>query len=588
MSSFSHKKVSSHEKLLTSHDDDLSVSLLSAFIELLILLRNVFLFLHVPMMIEQTNPRFLFFLDVSISRPISVVGQSMKMLKVLTPLLLFFSLSHSSKIEAETRQPNDFVQVIYRIIRTEDSENVKIVNFFDLSKNTSKDFSKEFYRAVGSKVTIEEAQNSHHERPWHFNVIIVDSRDQFKDIKLESNQFNYGGYYVIMFEQATRHDAHEIFALLWEFFIHNVNLIRRENGAVIVETFVPFRPSKCNQTEPVEVARFENGKFINRPDDFFPDKFDNFHGCPIKVTTFETIGPAVLRQDFANGTHRLYGRDIEIFTTIAEKLNLHAKIFYNSTYGGWGVLNAKGEGFGAFMEVKRREADVTFGNLNMKVERAVHLGFTSPYSADTMLFLVPPGRPLSTFQKLVRPFNKLLWICLCCVLAIALLTITMLQLQSRGVRDFVIGRRIRGAYLNILIALIGGSQNKLPKGNFGRFLLMNFLLFCLVLRTLYQGSLFHFLQSSDSEKEPETIQEMAVNKNYTFFMISSYKEFTTENIYLKDKVVAINPALIKELMVKLLDNKFDGSLMLKISQVLYSNRERAMNRQQLYKVCKVR
>ena len=49
--------------------------------------------------------------------------------------------------------------------------------------------------------------------------------------------------------------------------------------------------------------------------------------------------------------------------------------------------------------------------------------------------------------------------------------------------------------------------------------MMNFVLFCLVQRTLYQGSLFKFLQSDVRGKEIESLDEM-VDKKYIFYMQS--------------------------------------------------------------------
>ncbi|KAG5684346.1 hypothetical protein PVAND_013581 [Polypedilum vanderplanki] len=504
-------------------------------------------------------------------------------------LINLITIINSFKISVEQQKINDLVKVIDEILENEEIENTKITNIFNFSNATNEDFIKNLYQAIGSKVTIEEfpkIRNSAFKNPWFFNIFIIDSSEQFKAVNFTNYRFITGGYFIIIFENGTKENSHMIFKLLWELYIYNINLLRRENDTIIVETFIPFQPSKCNQTEPVEIAKYKNKKFITKPENFFPQKFRNFHCCPIKVITFETIGPAVLKQDFSNGTQKLFGRDIEIFNTMSELLNFKANIFYNSTYGGWGNINMKGEGYGAMMDVKLRGADLTFGNLNLKLERGIHLAYTIPYSADILLFMIPPSKQLSTFQKLLRPFDKLLWITLCCVLFIAILTITILELQSNEIRDFIIGQRVRAAYLNVLIALIGGAQNKLPRGNFGRFLLMIFLLFCLVIRTLYQGSLFRFLQSSATEKDPETIEEMAIERNFTFYMILSYSEFSRENVYMKGKIEVINPLRIKELLSNVLDQHFQGSLMLKISQVLYSNRERALHGQQLYKVCK--
>lgn len=81
-------------------------------------------------------------------------------------------------------------------------------------------------------------------------------------------------------------------------------------------------------------------------------------------------------------------------------------------------------------------------------------------------------------------------------------------------------------------ASFGGGQQVLPNRNFARFLLMNFILFCLIMRTAYQGKQFEFMQQDIRRPDVETIEEMIEN-NFTLFVpkeaMVSYKdmEFTT-------------------------------------------------------------
>lgn len=65
----------------------------------------------------------------------------------------------------------------------------------------------------------------------------------------------------------------------------------------------------------------------------------------------------------------------------------------------------------------------------------------------------------------------------------------------------------------------------LPGRNFARYLLANFILFCLVIRTAYQGMQFEFLQKDMRPNDVETIEEMIEN-NFTLLLISG-----TENLY---------------------------------------------------------
>jgi hypothetical protein len=75
--------------------------------------------------------------------------------------------------------------------------------------------------------------------------------------------------------------------------------------------------------------------------------------------------------------------------------------------------------------------------------------------------------------------------------------------------------------MNLLAALVGGTQSRLPKRNFARFLLILFLLFSIVIRTLYQGS-FYQLLNSNQQKEPVKSLEEMMSKGFNFY---SFKGF---------------------------------------------------------------
>lgn len=72
-----------------------------------------------------------------------------------------------------------------------------------------------------------------------------------------------------------------------------------------------------------------------------------------------------------------------------------------------------------------------------------------------------------------------------------------------------------------------------PARNFARSLLMIFILYCLVIRTLYQGGLFENLQSEDLGHTADTITEM-LDRGFKFYMMFTSLEHT-ENTRFKKK-----------------------------------------------------
>lgn len=56
----------------------------------------------------------------------------------------------------------------------------------------------------------------------------------------------------------------------------------------------------------------------------------------------------------------------------------------------------------------------------------------------------------------------------------------------------------------------------LPGRNFARYMLMIYILFCMIIRVAYQAKQFEFLQKEMRPADVETIEEM-IAENFTFY-----------------------------------------------------------------------
>lgn len=106
------------------------------------------------------------------------------------------------------------------------------------------------------------------------------------------------------------------------------------------------------------------------------------------------------------------------------------------------------------------------------------------------------------------------------VFGIGFIVVYLVGKMSTVTQDFVFGTGVRKPYMNILVAIFGGSQPNVPQRNFARCILMMFLMFCMVIRTLYTGSLYTFLQSNIHHKEAQSIDDM-IERDYKFYTVSS-------------------------------------------------------------------
>jgi hypothetical protein len=152
-------------------------------------------------------------------------------------------------------------------------------------------------------------------------------------------------------------------------------------------------------------------------------------------------------------------------------------------------------------------------------QRARFLSFSQSHYSIPLVIGIPPGAPFTAFEKLFNPFQFSVWISLLMTVFISLIVIFIINCQRQNVKNFIYGET-RTPYLNVLNVLLNGFQEVLPKRTFARSLLMMFMAFCFIFRTLYQGSLYQFLQADDSKPEMASIDEM-MEKNFVFYIRST-------------------------------------------------------------------
>jgi hypothetical protein len=134
--------------------------------------------------------------------------------------------------------------------------------------------------------------------------------------------------------------------------------------------------------------------------------------------------------------------------------------------------------------------------------------------------VMPPTAPISPFAKLYLPFDLTTWSLILAMFVSGYVVIIFTKFFAKTLYKLIVGRKVNYPFTNMFIAFFGNSQRVLPNSNFSRFLLAKFLIFCLVIRGLYQGKLFDIMQKDIHEKEPTTIDDLT-NKNFIFYTYES-------------------------------------------------------------------
>ncbi|KAG5670865.1 hypothetical protein PVAND_001098 [Polypedilum vanderplanki] len=142
--------------------------------------------------------------------------------------------------------------------------------------------------------------------------------------------------------------------------------------------------------------------------------------------------------------------------------------------------------------------------------------YTTTYKTHTISLLVTDGEAYTNYEKLFLPFDELTWIFLLVTFILAFMLIFCINQMRKQIREIFFGKGVTMPSFNVVGTFFGIGQTRLPEANFSRFILMMFIIFCLIFRTAYQGVLFEFMNSDMRKPHAKTINEVFEN-NFSLF-----------------------------------------------------------------------
>lgn len=346
------------------------------------------------------------------------------------------------------------------------------------------------------------------------SVIVLEKLDNFPAFNevLNPNIFQFRGYYVFVVIRGKVEKLRDIFELLWKKNIFNVAVIYQGDEIVEVATFLPFSDGICDNTQPKVINTYQEDKFANSVESIFPEKFENLQNCSLVIAAYDEP-PAIIRKS----GKELSGFDVEMVNEISKRLNFFPKFEFSEGAEAWGSVLDNGTSFGALGKLHTGQAQLAVSRFFLLPSRLKFADSSNPYFTLPVVFVISPGRRKTNIEKLLQPFDAYVWILLLVTLSISVIVILIISWRYKNHKSFIYGSGVEHPMLNLFAVLIGDSLRKLPGRNFARFILMTFVIFCLVIRSAYQSSLFNFLQTDEHVRAPETIYKL-VDMKYELYM----------------------------------------------------------------------
>ena len=99
--------------------------------------------------------------------------------------------------------------------------------------------------------------------------------------------------------------------------------------------------------------------------------------------------------------------------------------------------------------------------------------------------------------------------------------------------NIVIGLSVTSPVMNMFSIIFGYSQPIVPSTSFARFVLMMFMIFCLIMRSIYQGSLYKFLQADGTNQQIKSFDDL-ITRHYKFYIGKSYTQLIEQQRNIQD------------------------------------------------------
>jgi hypothetical protein len=242
--------------------------------------------------------------------------------------------------------------------------------------------------------------------------------------------------------------------------------------------------------------------------------FENFHGCPI-----------IMMKEYENYPNTLLIKKVlDVIAHLHNATFLH--IDKNHELARLENFDTLFDPYRLFFKLTDKNITklhpVTFKPFMNNLEE---FGFgltdsfdmTKPYGFEEIVVVVTPGDLYTSFEKILLPFDETTWYYLIITFSSAFLMILVINLLPLSFRNIVYGVNVQTPAFNVIGTFFGIGQIQLPRGNFGRIILLFYIMFCLVIRTAYQGVQFEMLTKEMRRPPVQTLDEI-FDKDYKLYI----------------------------------------------------------------------
>uniref|UniRef100_A0A182QJW6 Putative ionotropic receptor ligand binding domain-containing protein n=1 Tax=Anopheles farauti TaxID=69004 RepID=A0A182QJW6_9DIPT len=439
-----------------------------------------------------------------------------------------------------------------------------------------RDILAEVLGVVAGQCTVAFASTSG-DGPRTRTVVFGQNGDTFERLLdgFSTSRHDYSGRYLLVLTGSPRDvEWRRLFGALWRRHIVHVNVLVLKNATVDVYTYQPYSPQHCGQPLMKLVASVANATDSLRHNLYPSRRFTSLHNCTLQVGSFEAKPYTFLRRK-VDGYTDLGGFEGDLLRLVACRLQFRVNVTESPQQVQWGSIGPPGNSTGTMKLVQDELVDLVIACMALDVVRNLYLKPGWAYYTSRVLFAVPQGRPYTGFEKLFRPFRVDVWAALGTVLVGVVVVVTVLSCgrRARALRAFVYGPSVEMPLIGALYLLWGGAVRHVPRRNFARTLFAIWVLFTFVLRTLYQGSLYMYLQRSATYPPLATLNEIH-RSTLQYHMVNIAMRFFVDRPEIQPRARFIPPGLdtFGSMVADMADRYTDRVVVCPQDMVAYNNK----------------
>lgn len=361
----------------------------------------------------------------------------------------------------------------------------------------------------------------------HHNVFLVESYSSFMKLytDLDPSKYDFTGRFMVVYGRRLlqmRRTIEWTFQRMWIKKILNVLVVVVDEGSVEAYSYFPYRQESCNNVDPVLLANISlSEKFLDY--DFFPNRLLNMYGCKVKAGTYSLKPFTIIETDSRNESN-YKGTEVDIIRTVAELHNFSVEFYLPENGAKWGFIRPSNS-TGLMQLIQTEFVDLGFGSVGVSVDRNFYLKAGVSHSTSTFVFVVPPGRLFTSYEKLYKPFTTGTWKFLAVAFAVGLIFAQLFSGDHKVIflKIFKI-EPLDTPLLNMWTEILGIPLPKLPKKSTTLAIAIGWMVTGLLVRTLYQGVMFKYLHAGVQTKSVQTVEDFN-NAGLYYYMYDVTRRF---------------------------------------------------------------